>query len=59
MRGRVPVHHRTLATLLNTVAAVGLTLERLAEPQPQGVLAARLARFQEIPALLVARYRRL
>jgi SAM-dependent methyltransferase len=58
VRGRVPVHHRTLATLLNTVAAAGLTLERLAEPQPQGALAARLARFQEIPALLVARYRR-
>ena len=58
VRGRVPVHHRTLATLLNTFAEAGLLLERLTEPQPEGTLAVCLARFREQPGLLLARYRR-
>lgn len=58
VRGRVPVHHRTLATLLNTFAAAGLTLETLAEPRPSGALADYFARFRDTPGLLLARYRR-
>lgn len=58
VRGRVPVHHRTLATLLTTFADAGMVLERLAEPQPTGDLADRLPRFREMPGLLLGRYRR-
>ena len=57
VRGRVPVHHRTCATLLNAFATAGLVLERLVEPQPEGELGAQLARFREMPGFLLARFR--
>jgi SAM-dependent methyltransferase len=58
VRGRVPVHHRTCATLLNAFAAAGLVLEQLVEPQPGDELGDQLARFREMPGFLLARYRR-
>ena len=43
VRGKVGAYHRTLATYLNSLAAAGLRLEKVAEPCPDG---------RDLPALL-------
>lgn len=58
VRGRVGAHHRTLGTYVNALAEVGLVIERLDEPRPTEVLAARAPGYDEVPTLLVARCRK-
>jgi SAM-dependent methyltransferase len=59
VRGQVGAHHRTLSTYLNALAAVGLRIERVLEPRPEGALAERMpSGYREVPAFLVARCRR-
>lgn len=56
VRGRVGTYHRTLATYLNTLIGLGLTLDRIAEPQATGLAAARQPGAVEAPMFLVARF---
>ncbi len=56
--GRVGSHHRTLGTYLNTLTEAGLVVERLSEPRISTGPLARLAIWQEVPAVLIARCRR-
>lgn len=56
VRGKVGTYHRTLSTYLNTLAAAGFTLERVAEPRATGVAAERQPGFAEVPMFLVARF---
>lgn len=58
VRGKVGAYHRTLSTYVNTLAIAGLVVERLAEPQASGALAARLPHLRDLPGGLVARCRR-
>lgn len=59
VRGKVGAYHRTLATYLNTLVTAGLTLDRLAEPRPDGPAADRLPPgYTVVPAMLVARFHR-
>lgn len=58
VRGRVDAHHRTLSTYVNTLLQVGLSIERLAEPQATGELAERFPIYQDFPAHLVVRSRK-
>ena len=58
VRGKVDAHHRTLSTYLNTAVDAGLALERLAEPPATGLMAERVPRYAEVPAILGARCRR-
>ena len=56
--GRVGSHHRTLAAYVNTLTEAGLVVERLDEPRVLVGRPARMAIWQEVPAVLVARCRR-
>ena len=56
VRGKVGTYHRTLSTYLNTLAAAGFTLERIAEPRATGLAAERQPGFAEVPMFLVARF---
>jgi ubiquinone/menaquinone biosynthesis C-methylase UbiE len=58
VRGKVSVHHRTLSTYVNTLGQVGLTLERLVEPQAVGELAERIPMSQDIPISMIVRCRK-
>lgn len=55
--GKVGTYHRTLATYINRMVEVGLSLERLVEPQLMGVDAERRPIWAEVPAVLVGRCR--
>jgi SAM-dependent methyltransferase len=55
VRGRVGMHHRMLATYLNTLMDVGLTLDRVAEPRGTGLAAERRPGAAEVPMFFVAR----
>lgn len=57
VRGRVGMHHRMLATYLNTLLDVGLTLDRVAEPRGTGLAAERRPSTAEVPMFFVARCR--
>jgi ubiquinone/menaquinone biosynthesis C-methylase UbiE len=56
--GKVGAYHRTLATYVNTLTEVGLTIERIAEPRFSGPHAERRPVWTEVPAGLVARCRK-
>jgi SAM-dependent methyltransferase len=55
VRGRVGMHHRMLATYLNTLLDVGLALDRVAEPRGTGLAAERRPSTAEVPMFFVAR----
>jgi 2-polyprenyl-3-methyl-5-hydroxy-6-metoxy-1,4-benzoquinol methylase len=56
--GKVGSYHRMLSTYVNALSAVGLTIERLAEPQLTGIHAERRPVWNEVPAALVVRCRK-
>lgn len=51
--GKVGAYHRTISTYVNALADAGLTIERLAEPQAEGIHAARRPIWTEVPAVLI------
>jgi hypothetical protein len=55
VRGRVGMHHRMLATYLNMLMDVGLTLDHVAEPRGTGLAAERRPGTAEVPMFFVAR----
>jgi ubiquinone/menaquinone biosynthesis C-methylase UbiE len=57
VRGQVGEYHRTLATYLNTLVEVGLSLERLVEPQAAGRSAEAVPGAHEAPSILLIRAR--
>jgi SAM-dependent methyltransferase len=58
-RGKVGANHRTLGTYLNRLAAHGLVVERVAEPEPAGEWIAAKGEGEPVPVFLVVRCRRL
>jgi ubiquinone/menaquinone biosynthesis C-methylase UbiE len=56
--GKVGAYHRTLSTYLNTLTDAGLRLERAAEVRATGSLAETWPGWAEVPAVLVARCRK-
>jgi ubiquinone/menaquinone biosynthesis C-methylase UbiE len=56
VRGKVGTYHRTLSTYLNTLADIGFTLDRIAEPRATGLAAERQPAAAEAPMFLVARF---
>jgi ubiquinone/menaquinone biosynthesis C-methylase UbiE len=58
VRGQVGAYHRTLSTYVNALAEANLVLERLLEPQATGHIAERLPGYAEVPAVLLARCRK-
>ncbi|HZC05000.1 MAG TPA: class I SAM-dependent methyltransferase [Ktedonobacterales bacterium] len=57
VRGLVGEYHRTLATYLNTLVEVRLSLERLGEPQATGRSAEAIPGAREAPSILLIRAR--
>ncbi|MGH2460744.1 MAG: class I SAM-dependent methyltransferase [Chloroflexota bacterium] len=53
--GKVGAYHRTLSTYVNTLADVGLALDRVAEPRATGIAAEKRPVWAEVPAVLVVR----
>lgn len=56
--GKVGAYHRMLSTYLNELANLGLMLERAAEPRANAGLARSRPIWREVPAVLVARCRK-
>jgi len=57
--GKVGAYHRTLSTYVTALADVGLALERLSEPRATASVAQRRPVWAEVPAVLVARCRKI
>ena len=57
-RGKVGASHRTLGTYLNRLAARGLLVERVAEPEPDADWIAAKGEGEPVPVFLVVRCRR-
>ena len=55
--GKVGSYHRMLSTYVNALVAVGLTIERMAEPRLTGPHAERRPVWMEVPGALVVRCR--
>jgi ubiquinone/menaquinone biosynthesis C-methylase UbiE len=58
VRGQVGAYHRMLSTYVNALVEAGLCLERLCEPQASGHVVGRMPGYGEVPAVLVARCRK-
>ena len=58
VRGQVGAYHRMLSTYVNGLIEAGLCLERLCEPRASGHIAERVPGYGEVPAVLVARCRK-
>jgi hypothetical protein len=58
VRGRVGAHHRTLSTYLNTLADVGLSVERVVEPLATPALIERMPGYRWLPPALLSRCRK-
>ena len=56
--GKVGAYHRMLSTYMNTLIDAGLTLERVIEPPATAALAEARPIWAEVPAVLVARCRK-
>jgi ubiquinone/menaquinone biosynthesis C-methylase UbiE len=59
VRGQVGAHHRTLTTYLDALQDSGLALERIREPQARDAVASRIPGFDEVPAVLLGRCRKM
>jgi SAM-dependent methyltransferase len=59
LRREVGANHRTLSTYVNTLAAHGLVIERLAEPPPGETWSSGRPGAERLPVYLVARCRRM
>ena len=59
VRGQVGAYHRTLTTYLNACVSAGMALEQFAEPQALDATAQRVPGYAEVPAVLVARCRKM
>jgi hypothetical protein len=56
--GKVGAYHRTLSTYFNTLVEAGFCLEQVSEPQASGSRAAARLILTEVPAVLIAKWRR-
>ena len=56
--GKVGTYHRMLSTYMNTLIDAGLTLERMSEPPATAALAEARPIWAEVPAVLIARCRK-
>ncbi|HZT41103.1 MAG TPA: class I SAM-dependent methyltransferase [Chthonomonadaceae bacterium] len=55
VRGNAGCYHRTLSAYVNALTEVGLIVERMAEPQAQDEVSARVPGYREVPVILAVR----
>jgi ubiquinone/menaquinone biosynthesis C-methylase UbiE len=55
LRGKVGVNHRMLSTYFNTLVRAGFSIERICEPQAQGVIAECIPGYRIIPSFILVR----
>jgi ubiquinone/menaquinone biosynthesis C-methylase UbiE len=58
VRARVGAYHRTFSSYVNTLVDCGFAIERIVEPQASGQLAADVPGYQDVPAILLIRSRK-